>query len=96
MTSLRRDFFKTGLGSAASLVVGVVAGRSLADESTAANEPACLDYGQSFICNTAPFNSVRFWIESRTTLTDKSTGESTTFYQCGSCKSENTFGEKST
>jgi hypothetical protein len=52
-----------------------------------------LDYGLSFICNTASFNAVRFWVESRTILFDK-TGASTVFYQCGSCKSENTFGEK--
>jgi hypothetical protein len=52
----------------------------------------CLEYGHSFICNTASFNNVRFWIESRTVLFD---GErSVAFYQCGSCKSENTFAEK--
>ena len=54
----------------------------------------CLDYGRSFICGTASFNAVRFWVESRTTISDASTGESVDYYQCGSCKSENTFAER--
>ncbi len=56
--------------------------------------PACLDYGLSFICNTSPQNSVRFWVESRTTVIDDSNGVATDFYQCASCKSEHTFAEK--
>jgi hypothetical protein len=55
---------------------------------------SCLDYGLSFLCNPAAFNSVRFWVESRTTLIDEKAGTSIEFYQCASCKSENTFGEK--
>ena len=85
----RRTFLATGLAAAC------IAGGS---SPAVAQEPArvegltCLDYGRSFICNTADFNRVRFWVESRTVLID---GESRTeFYQCGSCKSENTFGEK--
>ena len=35
---------------------------------------------------------VRLWIESRTILYDDTAGTKTVFYQCGSCKSENTFG----
>lgn len=54
----------------------------------------CLDYGLSFLCNPSLANSVRFWIESRTTLVDESNGSRIVFYQCASCKSENTFGEK--
>lgn len=54
----------------------------------------CLDYGLSFLCNPASFNSVRFWVESRTTIYDEAAGSATAFYQCASCKSENTFGEK--
>lgn len=54
----------------------------------------CLDYGLSFICNKASFNAVRFWVESRTTLTDEEAGTSHVFYQCGSCKSEHTFAEQ--
>lgn len=54
----------------------------------------CLDYGLSFICNTAEFNAVRFWIESRTIVFDDRAGTTSEFYQCASCKSENTFGEQ--
>jgi hypothetical protein len=53
-----------------------------------------LDYGLSFICHSAAFNSVRFWVESRTRLIDDQNGTHQDFYQCASCKSENTFGEK--
>lgn len=60
----------------------------------ASTEIACLDYGLSFICNSSPANSARFWIESRTTLIDDKTGQRVELYQTASCKSENTFGEK--
>jgi len=48
-----------------------------------------LDYSRSFICHDASFNSVRFWVESRTRLLDDD-GQ-VDFLQCASCKSENTF-----
>ena len=88
MTTSRRNFLATGLatmGTAASL-----------DAAEADDEPAtieCLDYGRSFICNTATYNAVRFWIESRTTLIDEKNNKQTVIYQCASCKSENTFGK---
>ena len=53
-----------------------------------------LDYGLSFITNPSPANSVRFWLESRTRLIDDSSGDVIDFYQCASCKSEDTFAEK--
>jgi len=53
-----------------------------------------LDYGRSFVCNTAAMNAVRFWVESRTRLIDVEAGTETDFLQCASCKSENTFAEK--
>ncbi len=65
-----------------------------AGKDTGGQPMRCLDYGLSFICNTAAMNSVRFWVESRTTITDEKTGQSTAYYQCGACKSENTFGLK--
>jgi hypothetical protein len=89
MNPHRRTFLSSGLAAAC------IAGNAV---QGGAQEPAridgliCLDYGRSFICNTAKFNSVRFWVESRTVLIDGDTR--TEFYQCGSCKSENTFGEK--
>lgn len=53
-----------------------------------------LDYSLSFLCNTAEFNAVRFWVESRTRIIDEKKGSWTEYYQCGSCKSENTFAER--
>jgi hypothetical protein len=64
------------------------------DEQTEGPPVDCLDYGLSFVCNPSPKNAVRFWIESRTTVIDDSAGISAEFYQCASCKSENTFAEK--
>jgi hypothetical protein len=71
----------------------IAAGAATADEPSP-ETARCLDYGRSFICNSAPFNAVRFWVESRTTWIDDETGTSQVFYQCGSCKSENTFAEE--
>jgi len=89
MNRNRRKFLASGLA-----VLSISAGSSpaLADEPARVEGLTCLDYGRSFICNTANFNRVRFWVESRTILIDGETR--TEFYQCGSCKSENTFGEK--
>jgi hypothetical protein len=52
-----------------------------------------LDYGHSFICNTASFNAVRFWVEGRTRIIDEKNKSHVDCYQCASCKSENTFAE---
>lgn len=91
----RRRFLKTA-GAASSLVTATLAtSTSLAARTNESEDPySCLDYRRTFICGTSELNSVRFWVESRTTITDISTGDSTVFYQCASCKSENTFGEK--
>jgi len=72
---------------------------ALSDAGTAGDKAAedamrPLDYGFSFLCNTAEFNAVRFWVESRTRIIDEESGGWTDFYQCGSCKSENTFAER--
>ncbi len=100
----RRHFLATSFtGISATAVAagfGLVAevGRSeegrTADAATEIGKTPCLDYGRSFICHTSPKNSVRFWVESRTTIFDDENGTSTEFYQCGSCKSENTFAEQ--
>lgn len=91
----RRRFLKTA-GAASSLVTATLAtSETLPAQTTESETPySCLDYRRTFICGTSELNSVRFWVESRTTITDTSTGVSTVFYQCASCKSENTFGEK--
>lgn len=91
----RRRFLKTA-SAASSFVTATLATKTglSAQSNESGNRYSCLDYRRSFICGTSEMNSVRFWIESRTTITDSSTGDSTVFYQCASCKSENTFGEK--
>ena len=53
-----------------------------------------IDYGLSFIQCKWPFNTVRFWVESRTRVIDQKRGATEDYYQCASCKSEETFGEK--
>jgi hypothetical protein len=95
MNANRRTFIAAA-GLSAAWIAGNAGGASAEQADAAAPSRidglTCLDYGRSFICNTAAFNSVRFWVESRTVLFD---GErQSEFYQCGSCKSENTFGEK--
>lgn len=85
----RRTFLASGLSMAC---IAGAASTARSEEPARVGGLTCLDYGRSFICNTARFNSVRFWVESRTVLIDGDTP--TEFYQCGSCKSENTFGEK--
>lgn len=52
----------------------------------------CLDYGASLICHPPEsFNAVRFAVESRARIISPGTGEFRDYYQCASCKSENTF-----
>lgn len=90
MDKKRRAFLQT---ASASLAVG------LGDTISAANvrgedQRGILDYGLSFICNDASFNNVRFWVESRTTMYDNRDDTTSVYYQCGSCKSENTFASQ--
>lgn len=93
----RRTFIKNGL-LAASGVLGTSASIAAMNESAMAapnpDQIRVIDYGRSFLCNTADFNSVRMWIESRTIITDMRSGKSTVYFQGASCKSENTFGDK--
>lgn len=53
-----------------------------------------LDYGRSFLQGKWSENRVRFWIESRTRLVDPTAPAPIDYYQCASCKSENTFAPK--
>lgn len=62
-----------------------------AAEENQDNDSGILDYGLSFVCNDASFNNVRFWIESRTTIIDQQNDTTAEYFQCASCKSENTF-----
>ena len=53
-----------------------------------------LDFGLSYISGRAADNRVRFQVESRTRIDDVASGRTERFYQCASCKSENTFAER--
>ena len=95
MMRTRRGFLQTGAAALAGSCLaspGSTAGAAAGADQAATS--TCLDYGRSFICGTAAFNNVRFWVESRTTIFDDKAGTATDYYQCASCKSENTFGEK--
>ena len=97
MKATRRGFITGAVASVCAMGTGAKTSRAEEGETAGEDRSAgagCLDYGLSFICNPSPANSVRFWVESRTTIIDDAAGVSTEFYQCGSCKSENTFGEK--
>jgi hypothetical protein len=92
--SSRRKFLKKGVLSAIVFPAAIACAKESSGKSPVeANASSCIDYGQSFFCNTAEFNSVRMWIESRTIITDNKSGKSNVYYQGASCKSENTFGE---
>ncbi|MCC6488218.1 MAG: hypothetical protein IT364_12030 [Candidatus Hydrogenedentes bacterium] len=84
---------REAIQAAAASVVTLAAARAHAAEAPAVEMPP-IDYGRSFICSTAPFNAVRFWVESRTRIIDSQSNTSTDYYQCASCKSENTFAER--
>ncbi len=92
----RRTFLKTSLFAASGVLVSqalIGCANDPRTRSEAGDSLSFIDYGQSFFCNTAEFNSVRMWIESRTIIIDTKSGTSTIYYQGASCKSENTFGE---
>lgn len=90
LKSTRRGFIKAGALSLCALSAHAAA----QDAPGKPLEMPPLDYGLSFICHSAEFNSVRFWVESRTRIVDEAAGTWLDFYQCGSCKSENTFAER--
>jgi hypothetical protein len=87
----RRDFLSHGLAAAAGVAIGQWP-RAWEPSAPATDGVRLPDFSRSFVINTAPFNSVRFWIESRTTLIDGSA--QTVFYQCGSMKAEDTFADR--
>lgn len=89
MRMTRRGFVTTGVAAGAVALPALV---SAEDAPVLIDGLSVLDYGRSFVCGTAPFNNVRFWVESRTVLVDGA--ERHEFLQFGSCKSENTFAEK--
>ena len=90
MKPTRRAFMKTGALSVCALSTHA----AVQQNAGKPGEMLPLDCGLSFICHNAPINSVRFWVESRTRIIDDRDGTWTDFYQCGACKSENTFAER--
>jgi hypothetical protein len=95
MTRTRREFLHSSAAAfTGTCLAAVAAPAAPAKHGDGAAKIQCLDYGRSFICGTVPLNNVRFWVESRTIVFDDANRTSTVFYQCASCKSENTFGEK--
>lgn len=84
----RRRLLNSGL--AAAIVAGPSAEGLVA--APAAMEP--IDYGRSFLQGKWAENRVRFWIESRTRIIDPERAAPIDYYQCASCKSENTFAPK--
>ena len=91
MKPTRREALKAAAVSVGAASLGVAA---TSEGNHAMESMPPLDYGHSFICNTADFNAVRFWVESRTRIIDDKAGRWTDYYQCGSCKSEHTFAER--
>ena len=91
MKPTRREMMQSTFAAGAFSLAGTTARGA---EGGGAGAMTPLDYGRSFVCNTASFNAVRFWVESRTRLIDVEAGTQTDFLQCASCKSENTFAEK--
>lgn len=90
----RRTFLKKGILTAMVFPAAIACTKESSGNSAIETDPnSCIDYGKSFYCNTAEFNSVRMWIESRTIITDTKSGKNSVYYQGASCKSENTFGE---
>ncbi|MFN7939932.1 MAG: hypothetical protein U0R19_41780 [Bryobacteraceae bacterium] len=83
----RRRFLHAGPGAA--MFAGGDASQAAAP---AVMEP--LDYGRSFLQGKWAENRVRFWIESRTRILDGDGAAPIDYYQCASCKSENTFAPK--
>lgn len=79
-----------GCGAAATSQKSANSGKKEEDKS---GMPP-IDYGLSFLTGKAKWNRVRFWVESRTRILDERTGQYQDYYQCASCKSENTFGKK--
>lgn len=92
MRTDRRMFVATGMATAFSATASTPTARGDDKTPVLIDNLPVLDYGRSFVCGTASFNNVRFWVESRTLLLDGDHRDE--FWQFGSCKSENTFGEK--
>lgn len=93
-STTRRQFIGGSLAATTAHALATQWTPLTAAEPAASDEPLeCLDYGYSFLCCPKSFNSVRFWVESRTILIDETAKTRTVIYQCASCKSESTFAK---
>ena len=90
----RRTFIQAGAGSSLLGTAGAWMGGCDTGGKSSDGQWPVIDYGQSFISGTASSNRVRFWVESRTRILDERTGKTRDYYQCASCKSENTFARE--
>ena len=98
----RRAFIQAGatsslLATAGGWLGGCDTARRSTDTTDSARDETAMpviDYGLSFISGKVPWNRVRFWVESHTRILDERSGETRDYYQCASCKSENTFARK--
>jgi len=95
----RREFLSHGLAAGAGVALGQLpqawerlTSRTKRLVSAVYADAELPDFSRSFVINTASFNSVRFAIESRTTLVEGPT--ETVFYQCGAMKAEDTFVDR--
>src|SRR5687768_1559879 len=70
MNDSRRSFVAAGAAALAFAPVAAAWGEEKQGDAAKVDGLTCLDYGRSFICNTASFNAVCFWVESRTVLVD--------------------------
>lgn len=84
----RRQLLNAGLGAT------VLAGSSTKGLAASPAPMDPIDYGRSFLQGKWSENRVRFWIESRTRIIDPERATPIDYYQCASCKSENTFAPK--
>lgn len=77
----------------ALITAGIIAGPGYAAEGDPFINPPT-DYGRSYVMTAGGSgNQPVFWLESRCRITDP-TGEVRDYYQCASCKSEDTFASK--
>jgi hypothetical protein len=98
----RRHFLRAGATSsfvlgAGSLLLAACSREQPARKSGAEATPGALpliDYGRCFVQGKAKWNRVRFEIESRARILDDQTGTYEDFYQCASCKAEQTFAAR--
>ncbi|MBL8176894.1 MAG: hypothetical protein JNK48_19630 [Bryobacterales bacterium] len=84
----RRRVVTAGLGA------WMLSGNASEAPGAAAEVLEPLDYGRSFLQGKWAENRVRFWVESRTRIIDGQGSGPVDYYQCASCKSENTFASK--